>query len=189
MSYEACTLWYRPPELLFGASHYDGFALDVWSAGCIFVELFLGRPLFRGEDEVDQLARIFSVLGVPTDETWPDVSCLRKYVEFKAESDAVTLGATLGKESPGLPLASRLLVLDPGRRPKAVSQLYPTTWRARSAAGAAAGRFQVDSVLLRVDGVGGASWARVSLAASSIRRLGPRRSETRPGIACGGKTF
>ena len=123
MSYEACTLWYRPPELLFGASHYDGFALDVWSAGCIFVELFLGRPLFRGEDEVDQLARIFSVLGVPTEETWPDVSCLRKYVEFKAESDAVTLGATLGKESPALPLSSRLLVLDPGRRPKAVDAL------------------------------------------------------------------
>ena len=47
------------PELLFGASHYDGFALDVWSAGCIFVELFLGRPLFRGEDESDQLANIF----------------------------------------------------------------------------------------------------------------------------------
>ena len=87
------------------------------------MELFLGRPLFRGEDEVDQLARIFSVLGVPTEETWPDVTFLRKYVEFKAESDAVTLGATLGKESPGLPLASRLLVLDPGRRPKAVDAL------------------------------------------------------------------
>ena len=39
---------------------------------------------------------------MPTEETWPDVSCLRKYVEFKAESDAVTLGATLGKESPGI---------------------------------------------------------------------------------------
>ena len=34
-----------------------------------------------------------------------------------------TLGATLGKESPALPLASRLLVLDPGRRPKAVDAL------------------------------------------------------------------
>ena len=45
MSYDACTFLVsaartavRPP------SHYDGFALDVWSAGCIFVELFLGRP-------------------------------------------------------------------------------------------------------------------------------------------------
>jgi cyclin-dependent kinase 7 len=123
MSYEACTLWYRPPELLFGAAHYDGFALDVWSAGCIFVELFLMRPLFRGNDDLDQLARIFSVLGVPTEASWPDVSHLRKYVTFTAEGDAVTLGATLGKESPALPLATRLLVLDPAQRPRAVEAL------------------------------------------------------------------
>ena len=84
------------------------------------MELFLGRPLFRGEDEVDQLARIFSVLGVPTEETWPDVSCLRKYVEFKAESDAVTLGATLGgvaRFAFGVAAAGA----GPGRPPKAVS--------------------------------------------------------------------
>lgn len=34
MSYECCTLWYRPPELLFGAQEY-GAAVDVWSAGCV----------------------------------------------------------------------------------------------------------------------------------------------------------
>ena len=39
--------------------------------GVFLSELFLGRPLFRGEDEVDQLARIFSVDGVPTEERGP----------------------------------------------------------------------------------------------------------------------
>jgi len=35
--------WYRPPELLFGATHYDGMAVDVWGAGCVFAELILRR--------------------------------------------------------------------------------------------------------------------------------------------------
>ena len=39
------TLWYRPPELLLGETHYDTKA-DIWSAGCIFGELLTGTPIF-----------------------------------------------------------------------------------------------------------------------------------------------
>ena len=39
---------------------------DVWSAGCIFAELFLGRPLFCGEDGAQQLQLIYQMLGTPT---------------------------------------------------------------------------------------------------------------------------
>ena len=28
------TLWYRPPELLFGATNYNA-SVDIWSVGCI----------------------------------------------------------------------------------------------------------------------------------------------------------
>ena len=45
------TLWYRPPELLLGASHY-GVAVDLWSTGCILGELYFGRPILPGKTEV-----------------------------------------------------------------------------------------------------------------------------------------
>lgn len=45
------TLWYRPPELLLGASHY-GVAVDLWSAGCILGELYSGKPILPGKTEV-----------------------------------------------------------------------------------------------------------------------------------------
>lgn len=65
------TLWYRAPELLLGVHEYDG-AIDMWSVGCIFAELLTREPLFQGKNEVDQLARIFGLLGLPTASRGPD---------------------------------------------------------------------------------------------------------------------
>ena len=45
------TLWYRPPELLLGATHY-GASVDLWSAGCILGELYAGKPIMPGRTEV-----------------------------------------------------------------------------------------------------------------------------------------
>lgn len=45
------TLWYRPPELLLGATSY-GVAVDLWSAGCILAELYAGKPIMQGRTEV-----------------------------------------------------------------------------------------------------------------------------------------
>ncbi|KAJ4292159.1 hypothetical protein N0V88_005787 [Collariella sp. IMI 366227] len=64
------TLWYRAPELLLGAPRYTS-AIDMWSIGCIFGELLTREPLLQGRNEVDQLTQIFSLCGVPTDESWP----------------------------------------------------------------------------------------------------------------------
>lgn len=35
------TLWYRAPEVLLGFANYS-FAVDMWSIGCVFVELITG---------------------------------------------------------------------------------------------------------------------------------------------------
>lgn len=51
MTSRVVTLWYRPPELLLGASHY-GAAVDLWSTGCILGELFSGKPVLPGKTEV-----------------------------------------------------------------------------------------------------------------------------------------
>lgn len=55
------TLWYRPPELLLGATNY-GEAVDLWSVGCVFAEIFLGRPLFKGRTEVRSFLNIVPVI-------------------------------------------------------------------------------------------------------------------------------
>jgi cyclin-dependent kinase 7 len=68
---------YRAPELLFGARMY-GIGIDMWAIGCILAELLLRVPFLPGDSDLDQLTRIFQVLGTPTDETW-SVSILTYY--------------------------------------------------------------------------------------------------------------
>ncbi|NXA80810.1 CDK5 kinase, partial [Thryothorus ludovicianus] len=110
-SAEVVTLWYRPPDVLFGAKLYST-SIDMWSAGCIFAELAnAGRPLFPGNDVDDQLKRIFrypwewepqnglpgigecwvpprwpltvpTLLGTPTEEQWPAMAKLPDYKPY-----------------------------------------------------------------------------------------------------------
>jgi serine/threonine protein kinase len=42
-----CSRYYRAPELIFGATDYTT-SIDIWSMGCVFAEMFLGKPLFPG---------------------------------------------------------------------------------------------------------------------------------------------
>ncbi|KMQ49218.1 hypothetical protein HL42_0292 [Trichophyton rubrum] len=55
--------FYRSPEVLLGLPYSS--AIDMWSLGCIVVELFLGLPLFPGSSEYNQIARITEMLGLP----------------------------------------------------------------------------------------------------------------------------
>jgi len=56
------TLWYRSPEILLGEKEYST-PIDMWSCGCIFGEMFLMHPLFTGTSEIDQLKRIYKLVG------------------------------------------------------------------------------------------------------------------------------
>eukprot|EP00903_Cladosiphon_okamuranus_P007142 g6936.t1 len=53
--------FYRSPEVLLGLP-YDG-AIDIWSLGCISVELFLGLPIFPGVSDHNQICRIVDMTG------------------------------------------------------------------------------------------------------------------------------
>ena len=55
--------FYRSPEVLLGLPYSS--AIDMWSLGCIVVELFLGLPLFPGSSEYNQVSRITEMLGMP----------------------------------------------------------------------------------------------------------------------------
>ena len=59
------TLWYRAPELLMGSSKYN-HSIDMWSFGCLFVELLTLKPLFPGTSELETAVKIFKLLGRPS---------------------------------------------------------------------------------------------------------------------------
>ncbi|KAF6752707.1 kinase-like domain-containing protein [Ephemerocybe angulata] len=78
-THEVVTLWYRAPEVLLGSRHYST-AIDMWSVGCIFAEMAMqGAPLFPGDSEIDQIFKIFRIMGTPNDDTWPGVSSMPDY--------------------------------------------------------------------------------------------------------------
>eukprot|EP00759_Apiculatamorpha_spiralis_P026114 PhF_6_TR29260/c1_g3_i4/m.42854 len=71
-TYYVVTRWYRPPELLLVHQEYT-CVIDTWSAGCIFAELFLKQPLFRGENYYAQLALIVQTLGTQNLEDYQGI--------------------------------------------------------------------------------------------------------------------
>jgi len=55
--------FYRSPEVMLGCNYAT--EIDMWSLGCILVEMHTGEPLFSGVDEADQLCKIAELLGMP----------------------------------------------------------------------------------------------------------------------------
>ena len=78
------TLWYRPPELLLGATRY-GAEVDAWGAGCLFLELFRRQAVFQGRDEIHQLHVITQTLGPLTASAWPSLQHLPWYELMRLE--------------------------------------------------------------------------------------------------------
>jgi len=55
--------FYRAPEIVLGITYTT--AIDMWSFGCILYELYVGYPLFPGEDEKEHMAMMMEVKGIP----------------------------------------------------------------------------------------------------------------------------
>ncbi|KAJ0112971.1 hypothetical protein Patl1_01285 [Pistacia atlantica] len=117
------TLWYRPPELLLGATYY-GVGVDLWSAGCILAELLAGKPIMPGRTEVEQLHKIFKLCGSPSEEYWKK-SKLPNATLFKPQQPYKRCIAETFKDFPSssLPLIETLLSIDPDERGTATAAL------------------------------------------------------------------
>ena len=70
------TLWYRAPEILLAKEIY-ACPVDCWSLGAIIGEMLTNVPVFQGDSEIDQLFKIFRVLGTPNESIWPGVTDLQ----------------------------------------------------------------------------------------------------------------
>jgi mitogen-activated protein kinase 1/3 len=91
----------------------------VWSIGCIFAELLGRNPIFPGDHYLDQIQKITSVLGSPTNEDLEFVT--------KKEARDFVLKLTKKKGKPfsllfpnanplALDLLSKMLIFNPHRR-------------------------------------------------------------------------
>jgi len=122
------TLWYRPPELLLGETTY-GPEVDMWSLGCIFAELLTQNVTFEGHGELDQLDKIFQLLGAPSEKTWPGFSNLphAKTLSFKGRAksklrEEIPSNSFSGKtylNGTGFELLTKMLCCDPKGRANA----------------------------------------------------------------------
>eukprot|EP00270_Netrium_digitus_P013155 TRINITY_DN4347_c0_g1_i3.p1 TRINITY_DN4347_c0_g1~~TRINITY_DN4347_c0_g1_i3.p1 ORF type:complete len:303 (-),score=83.79 TRINITY_DN4347_c0_g1_i3:201-1109(-) len=139
-THEVVTLWYRAPEILLGSAQYST-PVDVWSVGCIFAEMLNQRPLFPGDSEIDELFKIFRILGTPTEETWLGVTSLP---DFKSAfpkwppKDLSTIVPSL--DAVGLDLLAKMLQLDPSKRVTARAALQHEYFNDIIQSNAAAGR-------------------------------------------------
>mmetsp|Transcript_25666 Transcript_25666/g.44937 ORF Transcript_25666/g.44937 Transcript_25666/m.44937 type:complete len:713 (+) Transcript_25666:1530-3668(+) len=67
---EARRLWYRPPEILFRRDLYS-FEIDMWAVGCLLAEICTNEPLFNGDNEIEQMFKIFKLTGSPAAGLFP----------------------------------------------------------------------------------------------------------------------
>ncbi|GMT36445.1 hypothetical protein PFISCL1PPCAC_27742, partial [Pristionchus fissidentatus] len=96
--------FYRSPEILLGIA-YDT-KIDMWSLGCILVEMHTGEPLFAGGSEYDQMMKIVEVLGIPPIELLDKAPKTRKYFEKR---DDGSYGVYRNKDTAYRPPGSRSL--------------------------------------------------------------------------------
>ncbi|KAF2019554.1 Pkinase-domain-containing protein [Aaosphaeria arxii CBS 175.79] len=123
------TLWYRAPELLLGTTTYST-EVDMWSVGCIFGELLLKEPLLPGKNEVDELAKIFALCGLPDEKSWPGFYRLpnAKSLRLPRDTRGPKPGPVIRTKFPlltnkGVELLTELLSMNPEGRPTAGDML------------------------------------------------------------------
>jgi len=114
------TRWYRAPEILLKSTNYNS-PVDIFALGCIMAELYTLTPLFRGSSDTDQLYKVCSILGTPTQNSWPEGHRLATQMGFNfPQFPPVQLSTIIPNASEdALQLISEMLKYDAQKRPSA----------------------------------------------------------------------
>ncbi len=115
MTIYVSTRWYRAPELLLKSPDYSTPA-DIFALGCIMAELLRSKELFDGSDTLDQIHKILSVLGTPSQEEWPDFHLLTKHLDLPKHPRAHLGNIFPGLSEQGLGVLQAMLCYDPLKR-------------------------------------------------------------------------
>ncbi len=126
------TRWYRAPELC--GSFFTKYSpmVDVWSIGCIFAELLLGKPLFPGKNVVNQLELITDLLGSPKQETVSKIrnERARRYLEQLPHKEPADFRKVFPMASGGaIEVLKKLLAFDQDERISAADALQEPYFR------------------------------------------------------------
>jgi serine/threonine protein kinase len=111
------TSFYRAPELLLG-DRGDGEAIDTWAVGCVLAKLLTGKPLFPGQEDIEQLGFITNLLGSPDETRWPGFSQVADFgqIVFK-EKDAHDIRQAFPTWSDhAVGLFKKFMTYEPGKR-------------------------------------------------------------------------
>ncbi|WVR06720.1 hypothetical protein IAU60_003752 [Kwoniella sp. DSM 27419] len=133
MTEYVATRWYRAPEIMLSFANYTS-SIDMWSVGCILAELLGGKPIFKGEDYVDQLNKILNFLGTPTEDTLRRVGSPRAqdYIRSLPIKPRIHFKTLYPGASPqALDLLQKLLTFDPIKRigcEEALEHPYLSVW-------------------------------------------------------------
>lgn len=120
-THEVVTLWYRAPEVLLGSKVYST-AIDMWSLGCIFFELSHRKPLFYGKSEIDQIFKIFKVLGTPKNCNWqgseelPDMKATFPKWNINGNENLVKLCTNFKNNPEAMDLITQMMQMEPSKR-------------------------------------------------------------------------
>ena len=120
------TRWYRAPELCGSFFAKYSPAIDIWSIGCIFAEVLLGKPLFPGRNVVHQLELITDLLGTPDQDVIAKVrnEKARRFLSNMRKKEGIPFEHHIPNADAGaLSLLKKLLSFDPAQRPTAEEAL------------------------------------------------------------------
>ncbi|KAL5760717.1 hypothetical protein ACOSP7_019213 [Xanthoceras sorbifolium] len=108
---------YKSPEELLGQFNEYSIPVDVWAVGCIFAEMITGDRVFPFGKRFDQMSTICSLMGTPTEETWPGVTLIGDLLPRIPYYEPVDLAREFPELEPaGVELLSRMLCLNPNHR-------------------------------------------------------------------------
>ena len=78
--------FYRAPEVILGLPY--SMPIDMWSLGCMAVELYMGLPIFPGVSEHNQLCRVVEMLGPIPDDMIREGKNTKKFFKAYERADS-----------------------------------------------------------------------------------------------------